>query len=400
MNRMAKSRHGVANYVVGTALVASLAGAVLTGCSDTRATSAATPDQNSATGHPSSMLAPYNPDLPAGTKPDLPKRIGIPGDFNVPVSVELATQMRASAESRGLTFTEAIANGDLVSFRSQAESMLTQGLGGWWVYAGYNSDDIEKQSRDKGIFTFGLESGVQSQMADDLYALGQDMATAAVKWADKSIHGQGEVVILAPPTTSPAVVQYKQGMKDVLAKHPGLHIVSEEQTPKSGGDAADTMATLLQAHPNINIVLGHSASIGPALSAFESLGRGNDPKVFMAANEVDSGLLAKIGHSIFRAGFANPWPLYGYAYGQYTADWLEGKSVPKLLTLANGRSLLLDTPAEARKYIADMKDAKSTWNDVKKRDSYIKAWGNVSYDTRSDYWHQALLSLHGVVPNR
>jgi ribose transport system substrate-binding protein len=377
--------------IVALTLIAGLAGGALAGCSDAR------PDAGESTDAPIEKLAAFDPNVPDGTKPDLPFRLGIPGDFE---GIELSRWLRESAESRGVDVTQAVSNGDLVEFRTQAETMFAQGVGAWWKWSGYESDDIETEALDAGILTVGVTTpNVHSQIGGDFFALGKTEGLAAANWAAEALNGKGEVVILAPPSDDSRIKTWIEGIRSGIATQPGLSIVSDSQTVQEGADAADTMATLLQAHPGINIVIGHSGGVGGALATFEAQGRGNDPTVFLTAHEVGPELLGKMieGDSILRSGIANPWPLYGWAYGQIVADWLEGKSVPRLLTLADEGYLDLNTPELASQYLEDMQDPAATWNDPDRRDRYIALWGNVSYDTRDEYWHEALFAVNDYV---
>ena len=64
--------------------------------------------------------------------------------------------------------------------------------------------------------------------------------------------------------------------------------------------------------------------------------------------------------------------------GQHAADWLEGKSIPQAMDILP-KALTLQNLAE---YEADTADPASVYRDGKRRDEYLKMYGNICYDMR------------------
>jgi ribose transport system substrate-binding protein len=67
--------------------------------------------------------------------------------------------------------------------------------------------------------------------------------------------------------------------------------------------------------------------------------------------------------------------------GQHAADWLEGKSIPQAMDILP-RALTLENIAQ---YEADLADPARVYFDPVQRDSYLKMYGNICYETRNNY---------------
>jgi ribose transport system substrate-binding protein len=67
--------------------------------------------------------------------------------------------------------------------------------------------------------------------------------------------------------------------------------------------------------------------------------------------------------------------------GHYAADWLEGKSVPQAMEILP-KALTL---ANIAQYEADIADPAAVFRDPALRDSYLRTYGNICFDTRDRY---------------
>jgi ribose transport system substrate-binding protein len=363
------------------ALSAVVALTLLGGCADARPDAGPSPDADL-------KLEPFDPALPAGSKPDLPNRFGVPGDFDALVAVEIMSALRDAAESGDVEYTSGLANGDLAQFRSQAETMFAQGLGGWWRYPVYDADDLEERALADGVYSVSINvPNVHTILAGDNAAVGRGQVEAAAEWAAEELGGAAQVVILNTGVEDPGSrAWYEDGVLATLDDHPELEVVSDIQVGYTTEESADAIATVLQAHPDVNIVIGHSGPISGALATFEALGRGDDPTVYLSANNVGDDLLARIeaGDSVLRSAWADAWPIYGYGIGLFARDWLDGKSVPKLIAPPKTGYVNIGSPEAAREWRNDMSDPQATWET--KRDKYVALYGNISFDTRDDFW--------------
>ena len=89
----------------------------------------------------------------------------------------------------------------------------------------------------------------------------------------------------------------------------------------------------------------------------------------------------KTGNSPFKASIALSSPVFGYAMGQYGADWLEGKSIPQAMDILPV-ALTRDNLAQ---YEADLADPAAAYRDPVRRRAYLKMYGSICYDTRDQY---------------
>ena len=69
----------------------------------------------------------------------------------------------------------------------------------------------------------------------------------------------------------------------------------------------------------------------------------------------------------------------GYAWGQFAADWLQGKSIPQVMSF---NAIPLDSVDSIAKWKAAMKDPAASWKTAK---TYFTMLGNVSFGTCNKY---------------
>jgi ribose transport system substrate-binding protein len=73
--------------------------------------------------------------------------------------------------------------------------------------------------------------------------------------------------------------------------------------------------------------------------------------------------------------------VFGYALGQYAADWLDGRVVPHAMDVLP----TLLTADKSAQYEADLADPASVWNDTGRRDTYLRIYGGICFDTQAQY---------------
>ena len=141
----------------------------------------------------------------------------------------------------------------------------------------------------------------------------------------------------------------------------------------------NTMNTVLQAHPDINVILGGDTLVLGALAAVEAAGKASD-KLYMSGIDGDAEALKKIREGgPYKASFAFAYPMMGYAWGQYAADWLDGKEIPILMQF---NAIELNSAETIDEFEQAMADVKETW---KSADKYFTNLGSISYATRENY---------------
>jgi ribose transport system substrate-binding protein len=67
--------------------------------------------------------------------------------------------------------------------------------------------------------------------------------------------------------------------------------------------------------------------------------------------------------------------------GQHAADWLEGKSIPQAMDILP-KALTVQNLGE---YEADTANPAAIYKDARRRDEYLRMYGNICYDTRDQY---------------
>jgi len=138
------------------------------------------------------------------------------------------------------------------------------------------------------------------------------------------------------------------------------------------------MTTLLQAHPNINVVVGDDESVLGAWNALKAAGKASQVKYLSGINgSPDALAVVAAGNTPYKADFS-----FGYAEIAYNWSidfhlWLEGKSVPLVERI---NPVELTTAAQIAKFNHDAADPAHA-----KLSTYETLFGNIDYATRMDY---------------
>lgn len=332
----------------------------------------------------------FDPSQPAGSKPQLPKQMAFPSPFDAELFITVSDKVRDSAKARGLGYLTGVSNGDTAKMVQQIDQFFARGIGGLLL----SPMDLEattpqaEKALAEGIFVAGVQrSPAHLQISEDQFGLGYTQGKAAADWIEQNLDGKAEVVYFNEDQAPSLIPRHKGVLKALKEGGPGIEVVADVQAPLTTEAAANATNTVLQAHPNANVFLGGSGAVDGAYAALDAKGKGNEPDIYLSAIGPARATLDKIasGKSSYKAATAEPWPIWGWAIGQFAADWLEGKSVPMGMSTADGGELVLDTPAKVRRFQAEMDDAEGTWNDEAKRRKYVSLWGNINYDTRDKY---------------
>ena len=96
--------------------------------------------------------------------------------------------------------------------------------------------------------------------------------------------------------------------------------------------------------------------------------------------EPDAVRLIKAGGA-YKLSVSLASPVFGYALGSFAADWLEGKAVPQAMDILP-KAL---TAQNIAAYEADLQHPDAVFADPARRDSYLRFYGRICYDTRSEF---------------
>ena len=214
------------------------------------------------------------------------------------------------------------------------------------------------------------------------YATGKALTDAAIFHIEARLGGKANVVLLTQDTMEFLTPRF-EAMRDGLNALPGVTIVADiapNPVTKEGGFA--TMNTILLANPNIDVVLGGDAVVLGALEALRAAGK-DRPDQFLGGIDGEPEGVAEIktGTSPFKASIALSSPVFGYAMGQYAADWLAGKSIPQAMDILP----IALTNHNIAQYEADLVNPAAVFADPTKRATYLRMYGNICYDTRDQY---------------
>ena len=143
----------------------------------------------------------------------------------------------------------------------------------------------------------------------------------------QALGGKATVVLLTQDTMEYLAPRF-EAMRDGLNAIPGVTIVADiapKPVSKEGGFAV--MNKILLANSRIDVVLGGDAVVLGALAALRAAGK-DRPDQFLGGIDGEPEGVAEIkkGNSPFKTSVSLSSPVFGYAMGQFAADWLVGKS--------------------------------------------------------------------------
>ena len=337
---------------------------------------------------PGEQLAPFDSSKPAGPATGLPKRMAWANTADAEFFLALTKGMEAASNERGCEFMTAISGNDPAKNIQQMETFLAKGLGCLMMQPldlAAQRPVMERALKDgiclEGLITFPTTL----QIAASQYNIGFVQGKAAADHVTKNLGGNAEVHYFNLDTVSPQLQLRHQGVKDGLATGgPGIKIVSDMQgTDISVQGGYDMMTTVIQAHPNIKVVLGGDTLVVGAYQALEQSGKLTED-MYLSGVDGDSNaldLVAKGG--AYRASIAFAWQLMGYGLGQFGADWIEGKEIPRVMVAA---PVLLDSPDAVKTFRDDSANPAETFKDQAKYQKYLPLLGNVSFATKENYW--------------
>lgn len=213
------------------------------------------------------------------------------------------------------------------------------------------------------------------------YLTGKVLAEAAAAYIKDRLNGKANVVLLTHDSLQFLSPRFA-AMRDVLQDLPGVNIVADISpltVNKEGG--RKMMETVLLAHPQVDVVLGADTVVLGALEALRAAGKARNDQ-FLGGIDGEPEAVAEIKTGgPYKASVSLASTIFGYALGQFGADWLEGKSVPQAMDILP--SLL--TRSQIAQYEADFADPAAVFADPQRRDAYLKMYGNICYETRERY---------------
>jgi ribose transport system substrate-binding protein len=293
--------------------------------------------------------------------------------------------LQMAARDRGLEYRRAVADNDAAKAVEQIEGFLSGKVGG--LIATSPDPATLSPILQRFIWSGAFVGTIVPPPATLLlnapqYQAGKVLTDAAIAYINTRLGGQATVVLLTQDTMEFLAPRF-EAMRDGLNAVPGVTIVADiaaKPVSKDGGFAV--MNKILLANPRIDVVLGGDAVVLGALAALRAAGRDRSDQFLGGIDGEPEGVSEiKRGNSPFKTSVSLSSPVFGYAMGQFAADWLEGRSIPQAMDILP----VALTSENIARYEADLVNPAAVFNDPGRRSSYLKMYGNICYDTRDNY---------------
>lgn len=335
------------------------------------------------TGPDPKTFQPFVASDEVGEIPDLPRRIAWANTSNAEFFLAITNSIQMAAEDRGLEFITAIANDDSAKNIEQINTFLQRGIAALCIQPldANAQAPLMQQAIDQGIAVLSLVTPPSTtQAVADQYKVGYTQGLAAAKWITENLDGKAKVHYFNIDTIEVLIARHQGVLDGVKTAGDGVEIVSDVNAGAITNEAGfNTMNTVLQAHPDINVILGGDTLVLGALAAIEAAGKDGE-NIYMSGIDGDTEALNKIREGgPYKASFAFAYPMMGYAWGQYAADWLEGKSIPQVMQF---NAIELNSAETIDAFQEAMANVRETW---KSADTYFTNLGSISYETRDQY---------------
>jgi ribose transport system substrate-binding protein len=301
-------------------------------------------------------------------------------EFMQGVSAGLA----AAAKDRGLDYRAALANNDALRMIQDARKALLEKVGAVMV-APIDPRSMSRPLQEL-IWSGAYVGAVVPPPATTIlnapqYLTGKEIGDAAVDYIEKRLDGRARVVLLTHDSNQFLAPRFV-AMRDALARLPGVKVVADVSPAtvnREGGFAM--MQTILQAHPTVDAVLGADTVVLGALDALRQAGKARDDQ-FLGGIDGEPAAVAEIkAGGPYKTSVSLASPIFAYAMGQHAADWLDGKSIPQAMDILP-KALNAENMAQ---YEADLADPRAVYDDPARRESYLRMYGNICFESRERY---------------
>jgi ribose transport system substrate-binding protein len=331
------------------------------------------------------ILPPFDPNAPACTPPaGVQRTLSFAQDNERDFMKGVARGLQLAARDRGLEYNVAVAHNDPARMIEQVQLFLAARAG---AVVAAPVDPLTLASSLQQLIWAGAYVGTvvpppaTSLLNAPQYLTGKVLGDAAAEYIRTKLGGRAKVALLTHDSMqflAPRFVAMRDSLKDM----PRVSIVADisPRTVNKEGGAA-TMGTILLAHPDIDVVLGADTVVLGALSALRSAGKARSDQ-FLGGIDGEPEAVSEIKQGgPYKTSVSLASPIFGYAMGQHAADWLEGKVIPQAMDILP-HALTADTLAQ---YEADVADPAGVYFDFARRNTYLKMYGGICYDTRDQY---------------
>jgi ribose transport system substrate-binding protein len=328
-------------------------------------------------------LAPWDPNAPGGPAPDLPARVAFAKTDSAQLFVQFEYGMKLGAQDAGLEYLSANAGSDPAKQVDQIETFLRRGICGLLIGIGDAAaqEAAALKAIDQGVAVFTIVTPPATTLLNANQATaGKQVGLLAAKHIKEKLGGNAEIVYFNTDTAEAQRPRHAAALAALQTAGPGAKVVADIQPAKFSSDSAfEAMTTILQAHPNVKVILGPDQWASGALAAIEAAGKVT-PDMYIGGWDGEPEMLARIKDSKppTVTDFAFPTEVNGYAYATFASLWRKGKSIPMGLS---SPPYPLTNAAVINEFTAMMKDPGTTY----RTKHVITLYGNISYATKDNY---------------
>lgn len=338
------------------------------------------------------QLVPFDSSRRPGQPTGLARRVAWANTSDTEIFVALGKGMQAAAGDCGLEYLTAVAANDPARNVDQMDTFLARGIGCMAVQPldQVAQRPVMQRALDGGVCVQGIITCPSTvQVAASQYRIGYEQGSAAARYAEARLGGRAEVHYFNQDQLSPQLRLRHRGVLDGLkTAGAGVRVVSDLNADAGDGSIDGGFAlmnTVIEAHPQIKLVLGSDTLVTGAYRALEQSGKLTDD-MYLSGVDGDANALELVRRGgPYRASLAFAWQLMGYGMGRFAADWIDGKEIPRVIV---ARSLLLDSRARVDAYRAASADPSAVFADRKRYERYLPLLGNISYATRHTVWRR------------
>ena len=330
-------------------------------------------------------LPPFDVSRPRCSAPaDLGKVLAFAQDNERKFMQGVARGLQLAAQDRGLEYRLAQAGNDPARMIEQIKGFLDAKIG---ALVASPVDPVSLAPALQQVIWSGAYVGTvvpppaTTILNAPQYLTGKVLGDEAAQYIKLHLNGKAKVVLLTHDSLQFLAPRFT-AMRDSLKSVPGAVIVADISpltVDEAGG--ASMMRTILLANPDIDVVLGADTVVLGALAALREAGKARDSQFFGGIDGEPAAVEEIKRGGPYKASVSLASPIFGYAMGQHAADWLEGKSIPQAMDILP-KAL---TSQNLVQYEADAADPASVYRDSKRRDEYLRMYGNICYDTRDQY---------------
>jgi galactofuranose transport system substrate-binding protein len=263
-------------------------------------------------------------------------------ESNNPWRIAETESFQATAEECGWDLIVTDAGGSAAKQVADVDSMIAQGIDVLFLPPREESPLVPAVMRAKaaGVPVFLVDRSVDPNVAqagrDYVAFLGSDFVDQgrrAAEWLIENFEGEeGRIIELEGTTGSSPANDRKQGFDERIAEDDRFQILESRSGDFARDEGRRIMETLLQAHPDVNVVYAHNdeMAIG-AIQALEAAGRtpGEDVTIVSidgTRDALQAIIDGKMGATVESSPFFGPLScetMQRYAAGEEIETWVK-----------------------------------------------------------------------------